>query len=75
MHTLSKHIHSRVEQFLGFSPVRQKNEVYIAVRFFPELPRAGQFRTFLFQFLFFASPHSANHAVIVVSLCNVSVCM
>ena len=49
----NRHIHSRVEQFLCFSPVQQKkkNSNYVQLLgFFPELPWAGQFRIFFVSF-------------------------
>ena len=55
MHTLTIYIHGRVEQSLGFSPVRQKKEVYYSRQGFSLscLGLGPQFRIFYFVFPFF----------------------
>ena len=76
MHTLTKCIHGRVEQFFGFSPVRPKKKNYSRQVFPLGRLGLGSSKFFVHFFLFFfASPHSADHTVIVVGVHNVSVCM
>ena len=69
VHAQTKCIHSRVEQFLGFFLVRQKKKnLRKAVRFFSWTVLGWAVQNFFVSlFVFFASPHSANHAVVVVS--------